>query len=358
MKGEKWRHMRATLSPAFTGSKMRQMFELVTECAECMVNHFIKQAEKGEKINIESRDIFTKYANDVIASSAFGLKVDSLGEPENEFYQNGKIITNTGSVVATAVMFLITKLPGIARAFNYIFANSPQMKPFRKTIMGTMEYRKANNIYRPDMINILMQIRDGTLKQQENEKDETTGFATVDESEVGKVSVTKRTWNDDELLAQCMIFFIAGFDTSSTLLTLASYELAINPDIQQKLYEEIAVVEQQLNGKRIDYDVLQKLKYLDQVISETLRKWPPAVQIDRKCVKDYEYNDGEKHNFKIEKGTTLIFPTYGIHNDSQFWSNPEKFDPERFSDENKSKIKPGNYIPFGIGPRNCIGEII
>lgn len=95
MKGEKWRQMRATLSPAFTGSKMRQMFELVTECAdENVVKHFLQKAKNEEKINIELKEFFTRYTNDVIASCAFGLKINSFTDPENEFYTNGRILMN------------------------------------------------------------------------------------------------------------------------------------------------------------------------------------------------------------------------------------------------------------------------
>lgn len=136
----------------------------------------------------------------------------------------------------------------------------------------------------------------------------------------------------------------------------AAYELVTNPDIQQTLYEEISDVNEQLGGKRITYETLQKMKYLDQVICETLRKWPAAGQIDRLCVKDYIYDDEDKLKFKIEKGSNIIFPVYGMHRDPKYYPNPEKFDPERFSDENKHNITPGTYAPFGLGPRNCIGK--
>lgn len=219
-----------------------------------------------------------------------------------------------------------------------------------------MAMRQNNNIHRPDMINLLMQAREGNLQYQAEEKSKDTpeGFATVDESEVGKISVTRK-WSDNELIAQCFLFFAAGLDTSSSALTFAAYELVANPDVQQKLYEEIAEV--QLGGKRITYDVIQKMKYLDQVVSETLRKWPGAVQTDRLCTKDYIYDDG-KLKFKIEKGSSIIFPVYGVHHDPKYYPNPDKFDPERFSDENKHKILPSAYAPFGVGPRNCIGMSI
>lgn len=210
------------------------------------------------------------------------------------------------------------------------------------------------------MINMLMQVREGrNITHHSDEKSIETldGFATVEESEIRLTRITRK-WTDNELVAQCLIFFLAGFETSSSALSFAAHELGANPDIQQKLYKEIKTVNDEIGGKRISYDALQKMKYLDQVVSETLRKWPLGVQIDRICVKDYVYDDGDKLKFHIEKGTNVVFSLYGVHRDPKYYSDPEKFDPERFSNENKHNILPGTYAPFGIGPRNCIGESI
>ncbi|KAG4072707.1 hypothetical protein HA402_001819 [Bradysia odoriphaga] len=355
LKGEKWRQMRATLSPAFTGSKMRQMFELIAECTDGVVEHFLKKVKCGEKINLEMKDFFTRYANDVIASCAFGLKVNSFTEPQNEFYTNGKYLLNFTGLKQLLKMLAMFQMPTVARIFGISLTGGPIGKSFYDTILNTMKYRKEKNIFRPDMINIMMQVRDGTLKHQtEEKKKEQEGFATVEESDVGKLLVN-RTWNDDEVVAQCFLFLVAGFDTTSTLLTFAAYELAANQDVQQKLYEEIVIMNEQLDGKCINYDALQKMTFLDQVISETLRKWPPVTQVDRVCNKDYVLNvDGK--SLKLEKGTPLLFPLYGIHHDAKYFPNPEKFDPERFDDANKHNIAPFTFNPFGFGPRACIGS--
>ncbi|XP_031624487.1 uncharacterized protein LOC116341517 [Contarinia nasturtii] len=357
MRGEKWRQMRATLSPAFTGSKMRQMFELVSECADDVVKHFLGRVANGEQINVEMKDFFSRYTNDVIASCAFGIKINSLSDPENEFYMKGKTIMDFSGIKKIAQIIITNKLPLLARALKLKMVDDFFAKTFKNLILETMEVRKSRNIFRPDMINILMQVREGSLKYQSDEKStkEKEGFATVEESHVGQVSVSRK-WSDDEIVAQCFLFFLAGFETSSTLLTFTSHELVANPEIQQKLYEEIRDVNDQLDGKRINYDILQKMKYLDQFICETLRKWPPAIQVDRVCVKDYTFDNGEGLKFKVEKGTAFLFPIFGIQHDPNYFPEPEKFDPERFSDENKNSIQPGTYIPFGIGPRNCIGS--
>lgn len=130
--------------------------------------------------------------------------------------------------------------------------------------------------------------------------------------------------------------------------------MAVDPDIQNKLYEEIRETNEKLAGKRLDYESLQKMQYLDQVVCETLRMWPSLPVTDRVCVKDYVYDDGTL-SFKMQKGDAISIPIYSFHHDEKYFSEPHRFVPERFSPENKSNIVPGTYLPFGTGPRNCIG---
>lgn len=134
-------------------------------------------------------------------------------------------------------------------------------------------------------------------------------------------------------------------------MTFMAYELVKNPEIQRKLQQEIDEVNENLNGKSITYEVLQKMKYMDQVVSETFRLWPAAPIIDRMCSKDFEleYDDGKKIHF--EAGRNFYLPIYGLHHDEKYFPNPETFDPERFSEENKDNINRDAYMPFGVGPR-------
>lgn len=88
---------------------------------------------------------------------------------------------------------------------------------------------------------------------------------------------------------------------------------------------------------------------------ETLRKWSPAVALDRVCTKPYKLNvDGRSYQFNV--GDVLWLPVLGIHRDEKYYPNPEKFDPDRFNETNKANINPASYLPFGVGPRNCIGS--
>ncbi|XP_055301644.1 probable cytochrome P450 9f2 [Sitodiplosis mosellana] len=351
--GKKWHDMRSMLSPSFSSSKMRQMFELVVECADDMAKYFIAESKQDKPIRWEMKTLFARYTIDVIASCAYGLKVDSFRDPTNDFFTVACKMLNYKK--DTLRFWLIRAFPHLMRSLNIELFRSDVRKFFKSMVLTTMEEREVKNIVRPDMINIMMQVRSGNLKHDHDESNENdTGFATVEESNIGRRQVN-RTYTDDEIISQCFLFFLAGFDTLSTGLTFMAYELALNQDIQQKLYEEIREANESLNGGRLTYDTLPKMKYFDQVISEALRKWPPALVTERKCTKDFEFElDGRK--ILIERGREVRFPIYSIHHDPENYENPEQFDPERFSDENKHKIKPGSYIPFGIGPRSCVGS--
>lgn len=360
MTGQRWRDMRATLSPAFTGSKMRQMCDLISECADRMVQHFVKQSAAGKKIDYEVKELFSRYTNDVIASCAFGIQINSFEDPENEFFVAGKKLMNFGGGGLIRFIFVLL-IPSLAKKLKVQITTASMRNFLSSMVIDTMEMRKERGIFRPDMINILMQVRQGKTTQEaaaeqlENSLRDSAGFATVEESSIGQKE-SRRHWTDKELISQCFLFFLAGYETTSTTLTFLTYELCVNQDVQQKLYEEIAEMDAILDGKRIDYETLQKMKYLDQVISETLRKWPSLASIDRRCGKTHscEYDVGKR--FQFEKGIAILVPVYGLHHDPKYFPEPDRFNPERFSNENRGNIVPGSYMPFGVGPRNCIGE--
>jgi len=357
LQGQKWRDMRATLSPAFTGSKMREMFGLISECANDMSNYFLKESNNGEIKQIhEMKEIFSRFTNDVIATAAFGVKVDSFKDRDNEFFANGQGATNLRGPLTILKFMGFSLFPWLIRKFKVTLIGKKFHKFFRSIVLETMAEREKKNIVRHDIINLLMESKKGNLKHEETTTLKENNFAAVEESTIGKTNV-KRIWSDDEIVAQCFIFFFAGFETSSTMMSFLAYEIATNVDVQEKLFSEIVDAHEQLDHQLMTYDVLQTMTYLDMVISEGLRKWPPAGISDRLCVKDYNLVNGDI-NIKLKKGDNVWFPIYGFHTNPTYFPNPEKFDPERFSNENKKNIDSAVYLPFGSGPRNCIGKII
>ncbi|KAG0430365.1 hypothetical protein HPB47_022744 [Ixodes persulcatus] len=158
----------------------------------------------------------------------------------------------------------------------------------------------------------------------------------------------KRRMTTEEIQANASTFLIAGFETTGTTLAFSAYLLAKHPEIQDKTRDEVRSIIEKENG--LTYDGVFSMRLLDQVISEVLRLYPPVVGfITRRCENDYEYE-----GLKIPKDITVVVPAYQLHHDPVYWENPEEFDPERFSPENKDKIEPMAYQPFGNGPRNCV----
>ncbi|KAH1021164.1 hypothetical protein HUJ04_010712 [Dendroctonus ponderosae] len=157
---------------------------------------------------------------------------------------------------------------------------------------------------------------------------------------------------EEDIMAQCFVFFFAGFETSSTTMTFALLELAQHLDIQAKLRAEVDRVLAKHNGK-FTYQSVAEMHYLEMVVNETLRKFPPVPIIPRICTQTYQIPNS---NVVIEKGTSVEIPVWGIHMDPDYYPNPDIFDPERFTEENKTKRKEElTFLPFGAGPRLCIG---
>jgi cytochrome P450 family 9 len=361
LSGDEWKNMRNILSPAFTGSKIRFMLNLVSECAQELNEFLIDQCEKNDGIHtVDLKEMYTKYTNDVIATCAFGIKVNSFTDEKNEFYTIGKQISNFGGLQSLKFLIYAT-IPRIAKALKLEIFPGKIPKYFKSLIQDAIGQRQKNGIIRPDMIQLLMEARKGLSKeiaQAEETPKINEGFSATEEINLkDTIKVHKKTLDDDDITSQCLIFFLAGFETISNLLCFASHELAVNPDYQQRLYEEVKQVSDEMhaNNEELSYEKLQSMKYLDMFVSETLRRWPPAMVTDRKCTIPYKIKDNDIE-MTIEKDSFIWIPVGPLHHDPQYFPEPEKFDPERFSDENKHKIIPYTYLPFGAGPRNCIGS--
>ncbi len=287
LKGEKWKNMRATLSPAFTGSKMRLMHGLIKKCTCSAMWTLDNQID--DKKTFEMKEFFTNFAVDVIATCAFALEVDSFKNPDNEFKKVALNTSNPNGFLLALKIIGITYFPKLMKMMKIGFLEKSVAEFFRSTITETIRYREANNIVRPDMIHLLMEAKKGNLKHSIDEEKTNDGISAVEESEVGR-KVSKNELSDDDITAQCLLFFLAGFDTMSHALSFAAYELAVNIEVQEKLRSEIIEMEKTC-GQDLNYDQVQKMNYMDQFVSEVLRKWPPGfVSLSLKFLKIIDHD--------------------------------------------------------------------
>ena len=205
--------MRATLSPMFTGSKMRMMFDYVATIGKQTATTMKDKITAGGENVFEFKDLAGKFTVDVIASCAFGIEVNSFKDPDNDFQKIAKAVTNFTNLKTTMKFIGYIVIPSIMKALKVNLFGKHVETFFQEAVHDMMKYREEQGIVRNDMINLLIQAKKGNLLDDTTEDQKVTdGFATVEESQLGKSQV-KTVWDNDDLAAQCFIFFFAGFDT-------------------------------------------------------------------------------------------------------------------------------------------------
>ncbi|KMQ93071.1 cytochrome p450 4c1, partial [Lasius niger] len=167
----------------------------------------------------------------------------------------------------------------------------------------------------------------------------------LDQNEKEEVPLT-----DDELRAQVDTFMFEGHDTTAVAITWTLFLLGNNLEQQEKVHEELDEVFRD-SETPASVKELSQLKYLERVIKETLRLYPSVPFIFRKLAEDVKIGD-----YTLPKNATVSIEILYTHTNPQIWSDPQKFDPDRFLPENSKHRNPYAYIPFSAGPRNCIGQ--
>jgi cytochrome P450 len=147
---------------------------------------------------------------------------------------------------------------------------------------------------------------------------------------------------------QLVTLVLAGHETTSHALTWTIYLLAQHPEAMRKLQTELSTV---LGGRAAEYDDLPKLPWTGQVFDEAMRLYPPVYSLARRAIEDTEIG-----GYPVRKGSEVMVWTYFTHRDPRFFPEPEAFRPERFAPGEEAKLPRLAYLPFGGGPRACIGK--
>ncbi|GLH10330.1 Cytochrome p450 9e2, partial [Gryllus bimaculatus] len=252
------------------------------------------------------KQFFARFANDVIATSAFGIQVDSLAEPKNEFYLMGRDLTKTDGIKGLIFLGYVF-LPKLMEFLRIPFLSQKVRNFFHNLVHDTIKERQQKGIFRPDMLQLLMQAREGQLKAEAGDEQENISGAKL------------KKLTDLDMTAQAVIFFFAGFDTVSTAMSYCAYALARHPEVQQRLQREVDETFEKNDGK-LTYEAVQGAQYLDMFISEVLRLYFQAPTLDRVCTKDFTIPAQENvPAYTVRKGESIRIVVTPLHLDPKYW---------------------------------------
>uniref|UniRef100_A0A3Q0SDR9 unspecific monooxygenase n=1 Tax=Amphilophus citrinellus TaxID=61819 RepID=A0A3Q0SDR9_AMPCI len=306
-----------------------QMFDIMKQHSAILISTMKKKADKDEPL--ELKEFFGPYSMDVVTSTAFSVDIDSLSNPSDPFVTNIKKLLKFDlfSPLALTIVLFPFMVP-ILEKLEFSFFPTSVTNFFYTALQKIKTDRETSKLkIRVDFLQLMID------SQQNN-------------NSTMHLHTWKHSLTDHEILSQAMIFLFAGYETTSSSLTFLSYNLGTNPQVMKKLQEEVDATFP--NKAPVQYQSLMQMEYLDCVINESLRLYPIASRLERVAKASVEIN-----GFVIPKDMVVMVPTWPLHRDPEIWPEPEKFKPERFSKENKETINPYTYMPFGAGPRNCIG---
>ncbi len=308
--GELWRRQRRLMQPSFHRERIGGLVQVMREATQEML-----QAWQG----------FTPGRSFDLSSEMMRLTLRIVGET-----LLGINMSADAAIVARALPILLEEtVHQVTRIFRLPlkFPTLGHLR-FRKALKEmrgvgerVIQSRKANPEKRADLLEMLMEA-----------KDEETG----------------KSMSDEQLLDEVLTIFLAGHETTANALTWTWYLLSQNPEVEKKFFEEIDGV---LQGKAPAFEDLPKLQYVERVFKEALRLYPPAWFVGRLVLEDDQIG-----GYFIPAGSMVFLSPYVTHHSPEIWKNPEHFDPDRFLPENFSQMHRFAYIPFGAGPRQCIGN--
>lgn len=239
---DRWRFLRNKLSPAFTSGKLRSMYSIISGLGD----NLIKAAERQSGKAIEVKSLMTKFTVDVVSSTSFGMEANCLNDENLELYEISREVFGAGGVGALKLFFLFA-FPEFSKFLKLRQFSKRVTNFFINVLSENIEYREKNNDNRNDFMNMLIQLKNK---------------GSID----GEFSSETKKLTLNEILAQAFLFFFAGTDTSSTTASFALAELAFNPDVQDKLRQEVLEMTKGTKGE-ISYETLNEMTYLNQVVN-------------------------------------------------------------------------------------------
>ncbi|MEN2413928.1 cytochrome P450 [Flavobacterium mesophilum] len=301
-----WLKQRRLIQPAFHKQKMNMLVENMNKTISAEIDNL----KENEVVN--AFPAMSQLAFNVVAKSLFEFSIS-----EEKLHRIKFIIEEVQKFLVKEI-----RLPHKAWWFSLSGQVNKHLKLAQENnqiIQEIIEERNVSNEDFNDLLNMLMETR---------------------------YEDTGESMSMQQLIDEIKVLFIAGHETTANALTFTLHFLGKYPEVQQKVFDEITEIESQTDNI---IEQLQKMVYINAVLNESMRLYPPAWITDRQNVEDDFVG-----SYKIKKGTLIGVSFYELHRNPKYWQNPDAFIPERFLGEQK-KESMQYFYPFGAGPRMCIG---
>jgi cytochrome P450 len=309
--GEHWKFQRRAASPAFRIDALRALVPAFSHSAKETIDRILAMPP-GQTVDVMEE---MQHATlDVIVETILGG-----ADPDFGYERMARIVTDYIEHMGKPDMLdMFGAPPWIPRPWGG--KGRRRAAELQKSAVNAINRRRASGGQQKDLLGLLLAARDPE---------------------------TSRGLSDDELRDNVVTFIGAGHETTALTLTFALYLIANAPEVQDRLVREVLDV---CGDRPIDAAMVDDLVYHEQVIKESMRLYPPVALIDRVATQDTNIGD-----VAVKKGDFAFNLIYIMHRHKTLWDQPERFDPERFSPENAKKLHRFQYMPFGAGPRICIG---
>ncbi|EGI69511.1 PREDICTED: cytochrome P450 9e2-like [Acromyrmex echinatior] len=325
--GEKWITGRKRLTYAFSSMRLKILLETVKQVCQTFEGYLDKKLDKAGKVELELKELFSRFTSQVVSNAGFGVDGLSFDEEKEKdsFYAMGKSFLDS-TVLNNIIFTFVFFIPALGKIFKTRFLPKKADQFFRAIIANVMEQRRKETTPRNDFLQLMTD-----LERMEGDK-----------------------FDLEILTSHAVSFFVDGYETSSSVLSFVGFHLANNPKVQEKLREEVVSVLNKYDGV-ITYEALKDMTYMDQVINESMRFTPTLGFLSKVCTEATELRGSDGLVCHVERGMHILIPISGLQIDPRYWENPKEFDPDRFGPDRKHNIEKFTFLPFGEGPRMCVG---
>jgi cytochrome P450 len=311
--GEFWRGQRRLVQPAFHRPRLQKLFELMVERVSRCVREITPSAASGQALDF--CPLLSKVTLDIIAAAMFSSDVQDAAADVSR--QIALLNEYALRMLRKPWLFLLPR--SFPTPFNW--TQYYALKSLNQIVGQIIQARRRAPQAREDLLGMLLSACDET---------------------------TSRTMSDAQLRDEVMTIFVAGHETTANAMAWLLYLVSQHPEVEEQLHAEI---DAQWENGGLTSDSLGAFAYTRQVIEESLRLYPTIWSIGRRCTEADELG-----GCQIPQGMNVVVPIFYYHRSQRFWTQPEKFDPARFSAARRPAPEAMTYFPFGAGPRTCIGN--